>query len=159
MLEIQLFILIGVANGTPIIARIIAGPRLKFPVDCNKAFVDKRPLFGTSKTILGLTSSLLVTTLCAYGFGFSLLFGALIACCAMIGDLLSSFIKRRLNFPPSTSIPGLDQIPEALLPMLLAKQTLELNWISIFIVITAFMVFNLIISHFIYKKKTPNSPH
>ena len=32
---------------------------------------------------------------------------------AMVGDLLSSFVKRRLKFQPSSRATGLDQIPES----------------------------------------------
>ena len=35
----------------------------------------------------------------------------------MAGDLLSSFVKRRMGVAPSGKATGLDQIPEALLPL------------------------------------------
>ena len=37
----------------------------------------------------------------------------------MLGDLFSSFLKRRLSFTSGDAVPGLDQIPEGLLPFLL----------------------------------------
>jgi len=37
---------------------------------------------------------------------------------ALAGDAASSLIKRRLRLEPGAEFPGLDQIPEALLPLL-----------------------------------------
>lgn len=41
-----------------------------------------------------------------------------VAADAILGNALSSFVKRRLRIPSSGSAPGLDQIPEVLLPVL-----------------------------------------
>jgi CDP-diglyceride synthetase len=54
--------------------------------------------------------------------------GALIGVGAMAGDALASFTKRRLGTPPSGRATGLDQIPEALLPLLLVREALGLPW-------------------------------
>ena len=44
--------------------------------------------------------------------------GLVVAVWAMVGDCLSSFVKRRLKMPSSSMALGLDQIPESLLPLL-----------------------------------------
>ena len=45
----------------------------------------------------------------------------------MAGDLLSSFLKRRLGLAPSSRATGLDQIPESLFPLLACEQLLSLT--------------------------------
>ena len=42
--------------------------------------------------------------------------GALVAAMAMLGDLFSSFLKRRMGLAPSRQAIGLDQIPESCFP-------------------------------------------
>src|SRR5262245_45390103 len=37
---------------------------------------------------------------------------------AMTGDLISSFVKRRMGLAPSDRVTGVDQIPESVLPLL-----------------------------------------
>ena len=48
---------------------------------------------------------------------------------AMAGDLVSSFMKRRLRLKSEAQAVGLDQIPEVLLPLLLRKSRLGLSGI------------------------------
>jgi hypothetical protein len=112
------------ANGTPIVAKKIFGPRFSFPLDAGTIFFDGRPLFGPSKTIRGILISLLLTTASAPLTGLDLTIGAIVAGAAMAGDLFSSFVKRRLNFPPSSQALCLDQVPESLFPMLACRDAL-----------------------------------
>jgi hypothetical protein len=44
--------------------------------------------------------------------GFEWASGVWIASVAMAGDLFSSFLKRRLNLPPSSRATSVDQIPD-----------------------------------------------
>jgi hypothetical protein len=118
---LKLLVLLTLANGTPIVAKKILGPRFSFPVDAGINFRDRRPLFGPSKTIRGIVVSILVTTAAAPLLGLDFGVGATVAVAAMAGDLISSFVKRRLNFPSSSQALGLDQIPESLLPMLACR--------------------------------------
>ena len=111
---LQLLVLMTLANGTPIVAKKIFGPRFSFPLDAGTIFFDGRPLFGPSKTIRGILISVLITTASAPLIGLDLTIGAIVAGAAMAGDLFSSFVKRRLNFPPSSQALGLDQVPESL---------------------------------------------
>ncbi len=103
MLEVKMMLLIGVANGIPVIVKKLFGHLWAFPLDANRLFYDQRPLFGPSKTVRGVVFSLLVTAVCAPPLGVSWTHGMIIAAAAMFGDLLSSFTKRRAGMPSSSS--------------------------------------------------------
>jgi CDP-2,3-bis-(O-geranylgeranyl)-sn-glycerol synthase len=62
---------------------------------------------------------------------------------AMLGDALSSFIKRRMGTAPSTRATGLDQIPEALVPLLFLQETLGLAWTQIAAITTVFFLLEI----------------
>src|ERR1700674_4731655 len=94
---LQLLLLMTLANGTPIVAKKIFGPRFSFPLDAGTIFFDGRPLFGHSKTIRGTVVSILVTTASAPLIGLDLTLGAMVAGAAMAGHLFSSFGKARQN--------------------------------------------------------------
>jgi len=80
---------------------------------------------GRSKTIRGILLSALVTTASAPLIGLDLSVGAIAAAAAMLGDLCSSFVKRRSKFPPSSQTLGLDQLPESLFPLLACRAALS----------------------------------
>jgi CDP-2,3-bis-(O-geranylgeranyl)-sn-glycerol synthase len=46
--------------------------------------------------------------------------GALVGS-TVLGDLFSGFSKSRLDMPASSKAPGLDQIPEALFPLIACR--------------------------------------
>jgi CDP-2,3-bis-(O-geranylgeranyl)-sn-glycerol synthase len=117
LLILQLLLLLAVANGTPILAKRLLGDTLDRPLDGGAIFTDGRPWFGPAKTIRGIVLSLLATPLAAALIGLPWRLGAVVAAAAMAGDLLSSFVKRRMGVAPSGKATGLDQIPEALLPL------------------------------------------
>jgi CDP-2,3-bis-(O-geranylgeranyl)-sn-glycerol synthase len=98
----QLLVLLALANGSPVVAKRIFGNYCSWPLDGNIKFVDGRPLFGAAKTVRGILVSIFITSACAPLLGLELKIGLLVAATAMAGDLLSSFIKRRLGLPPSS---------------------------------------------------------
>ena len=130
LLILQLLLLLAVANGTPILAKRLLGDTLDRPLDGGATFTDGRPWFGPAKTIRGIVLSLLATSLAAALIGLPWRLGAVVAGAAMAGDLLSSFVKR--SVAPSGKATGLDQIPEALLPLvasrLVVAVTLPTSW-------------------------------
>lgn len=138
-----LLLLLLVANGTPVLIKIILQDRLNYPLDGGLLFIDKRPFFGHTKTIRGILSSLAATTLAALFIGIPAFIGATFALCAMFGDLSSSFIKRRLGIPSSKMTLGLDQIPESILPLLAVKSHLGLGWNDVFVIMAAFGIIEL----------------
>ncbi len=101
----QLVLLLVITNGTPVILRLLLGGRWDWPLDRHYRLPDQRPLLGETKTVRGLVGAVLVTGLIAPLFNLTLLEGAQFALLAMLGDLCSSFIKRRLGFVSSRSIP------------------------------------------------------
>jgi hypothetical protein len=105
--------LLMLANGTPVIAKKLFGDHYSYPLDGDLIFPDGRPVLGRSKTIRGIVLAVLVTTAAAPLIGLGWRIGFLVGGFAMIGDLLSSFCKRRLGLPSSSRARGLDQIPEA----------------------------------------------
>lgn len=116
-LVVRLVLLLAIANGAPLIARLLMGQRFNQPLDRNMKFVDGLPLLGPAKTLRGVVSALLASMLTAPLFDLSPGQGALFAAMAMAGDLASSFTKRRLGIASSRSAPLLDQLPESLLPL------------------------------------------
>jgi hypothetical protein len=136
----KLLLLLALANGTPIAAKKIFGSRFSFPLDAGAKFPDGRPLLGPSKTIRGILASITVTTASAPLLGLDPAVGATAAVAAMAGDLVSSFLKRRLNFPPSSQALVLDQLPESLFPMLACRNALSLTAADIVFGVVIFFI-------------------
>src|SRR6202171_2346585 len=97
---LQLLVLMTLANGTPIVAKKIFGPRFSFPLDAGTIFFDGRPLFGPSKTIRGIFISVLITTASAPLIGLDLTIGAIVAGAAMAGWFVFPFLERPAKIPP-----------------------------------------------------------
>ncbi|HET7680194.1 MAG TPA: CDP-archaeol synthase [Xanthobacteraceae bacterium] len=155
----QLLILLSFANGSPVIATRVFGKTFATPIDGNTQFLDGRPLFGPSKTIRGILVSLLATTLAAPLLGLGFAVGLLVAATAMAGDLLSSFLKRRLGLPSSSRAIGLDQIPESLFPMLAWRSTFSLTAVDILVGCTIFLVGELLLSRLLFRLHLRDRPY
>jgi CDP-2,3-bis-(O-geranylgeranyl)-sn-glycerol synthase len=156
---LQLLVLMTLANGIPIVAKKIFGTRFSFPLDAGTIFFDGRPLFGASKTIRGILISVLITTASAPLIGLDLTIGAIVAGAAMAGDLFSSFVKRRLNSPPSSQALGLDQVPESLFPMLACRDALSLTIADIALGVGIFFIGALILSRFLFRAHLRDEPY
>jgi hypothetical protein len=156
---LQLLVLLTLANGAPIVAKKIFGPRFARPLDAGFNFFDGRPLFGPSKTIRGILISVLLTTVSAPLIGLDLTIGAIVASAAMAGDLFSSFVKRRLNFPASSQALCLDQVPESLFPMLACRDALSLTIADIALGVVIFFIGELILSRLLYQVHLRDEPY
>jgi len=147
----KLFVLLSIANGTPVLMKRAFRDRLSQPVDGGVRFIDGRRVFGPSKTIRGASASILFTTIAAPFLGLEPIIGALTGGLAVIGDLLSSFLKRRLDFAPSSQAIGLDQIPEALCPMLVCALVLPLSAVDVILLVAAFSVGVIVFSPVLHR--------
>ena len=85
---LQSLVFLTFANGTPVIAKRLFGSYLAFPLDAGVHFVDGRPLLGPSKTVRGVVLSVAITAAAAPVLGVSVATGALLACLAMLGDMI-----------------------------------------------------------------------
>jgi hypothetical protein len=156
---VRVLLLLGIANGTPIFAKKLFGKHFETPLDGGLKFVDGRPLLGSSKTLRGLLLSLACTTLAAPVLGFDWIIGAGLAGASMLGDLLSSFIKRRLALATHSHAPALDQIPESLLPLLLLRQQLGLNGGEITAIMLLFIVLEVVLSRLLFRLRIRDRPY
>jgi CDP-2,3-bis-(O-geranylgeranyl)-sn-glycerol synthase len=107
------------ANAAPV---IFGGGQ---PMDFGKRLFDGKPFLGSHKTFRGFLAGIVVGTLVGllqtilfeqflvqYGtqFQYTASLGFMLSLGALTGDLVESFIKRRLNHPPGKSLPIADQI-------------------------------------------------
>ena len=155
----QLLTLISLANGSPVIAKRIFGENYAVPLDGNARFVDGRPRLGPSKTLRGVAVSLLVTALGATLLGLQFWLGLLVASTAMAGDLLSSFLKRRLALAPSSKATGLDQIPESLFPLLACRSILSLTELDIAVGCAIFFAGEVLLSRLFFWLRLRDRPY
>ena len=101
---------------------ILGGGR---PLDFSKVFWDGKPILGSHKTLRGFFSGLVVGTLVGLlqtllfqqvlhrydpQFQYTVSLGLMLSLGALVGDLVESFIKRRLNVSPGSSLPIADQL-------------------------------------------------
>jgi CDP-2,3-bis-(O-geranylgeranyl)-sn-glycerol synthase len=156
---LQLLVLLLLANGTPLIAKKILGDRYSYPLDGNLRFADGQPLFGRSKTLRGVALAILVTTAGAPVIGLGWQAGLLVGTFAMVGDLASSFSKRRLKLPPSARASGLDQVPESLFPLLACRNLLSLAAADIAICVAMFFVGEVLLSRLLYAWRLRDRPY
>lgn len=155
----QLLILLTLANGAPVVAKKVLGEYFSWPLDGNIRFVDGRPLFGTSKTVRGILVSILVTSACAPLLGLTWKLGLMVAATAMAGDLLSSFLKRRLGLKPSSKAVGLDQIPESLFPLLACRSALSLATLDIAVGTIIFFIGEAVLSRVLFRLHVRDRPY
>ena len=159
MLELQLLVLLLIANGTPILARLMCGHRLAYPLDGDRMLSDGRPIFGRSKTIRGILASIVVTTLFSLLILSSWQVGLVVALFSMLGDLFSSFTKRRRGLPSSSRALGLDQIPESLVPLLACQQMLALAWVDLVLLVILFFLLELLLSRLLFHLRIRRRPY
>lgn len=112
-----------VANAAPV---IFGGG---YPLDAGKLLWDGKPIFGSNKTVRGFFAGLLVGTFAGFVlsslyqldgfpqnflFQYDILLGLMLSLGALAGDMLHSFIKRRLDISPGSPLPVADQLDFAL---------------------------------------------
>jgi CDP-2,3-bis-(O-geranylgeranyl)-sn-glycerol synthase len=156
---VQLLFLLMLANGTPLLANKILGDRFSRPLDSGARCPDGQPVFGASKTIRGILLSVLMTAIAGRLVGLGCKIGALVGAASMSGDLLSSFIKRRMRLPASCRAVGLDQVPESLFPLLVCRSALSLTASDIAACVLAFFFCEALISRLLYKFRMRDHPY
>jgi len=152
-------VLLALANGAPVFAKKLFGRRFAWALDGGLRFLDGRPLIGASKTLRGVVVALLAASAGAPLIGLSPGLGAAVAAGAMGGDLLSSFVKRRLGRAPSSRALGLDQLPESLLPLWLCRDALSLTLADILLASAIFFAGEIVLSRLLYRVHLRDEPY
>lgn len=155
----QALILLLIANGAPVLLNNFLGRRYAWPVDGGGNCADGRPCLGNSKTWRGLLAAVIAAgaagAMVDVGLGLGLTFGAL----AMLGDLLASFIKRRIGYAVSGRARGLDTLPETLLPIWLLRQSLDLGYADMALTALLFFLAEEWLSPLLYKWHLRKRPY
>ena len=158
-LTLKVLLLLTLANGTPVIAKDILGNQFAIPIDGGAKFADGRPLLGSSKTVRGIFLSILVTSAFAPILGMNWKIGTLVAGAAMVGDLFSSFLKRRFHLHAGDKATGLDQIPESLFPLLACRGVLSFTSVDIVAGVVFFFFGELLLSRLFYHFRLRDRPY
>ena len=120
----QLLILLTLANGSPVVAKLVLRDRFSLPLDGNRKFIDGRPLLGRAKTIRGILVAIMVTTASAPLIGLDLGIGSLVGATAMAGDLLVELSQAPPGSCPQQPSDRSRSDPESLFPLLACRQAL-----------------------------------
>ena len=142
--ELQALALLIAANAVPVIVAKLARDRGAFPLDFGYVMRDGERLFGSHKTWRGLLSGTVACAVLAAWFGLPLWLGAAFGLLSLLADAWSSFAKRRLRLKPGTDVLGLDQLGEALVPLLVFAQPLGLGTWEIVAITAAFVLLDTV---------------
>lgn len=134
------------SNAAPVLARLAFGKHLAWPIDGGCRLADGRPLLGAAKTYRGVAAALLLTAPAAEMLGLGWRLGLIIALAAMAGDLLSSFVKRRLGKRVHARSAWLDGTPEVLLPVVAVAAPLALSWLEGLVVVLGFVTLHALLA-------------
>ena len=156
---IYLLGLIAAANTAPLLATRLLGDKLAYPVDANRTFCDGAPVLGRAKTVRGVLVGVAAPALLALLVGHALWQGAAIGAAAMVGDVSSSFVKRRLALAPSSRAIGLDHVPESLLPAWLARGWFGLGAAEVAVLVVVFVAGALLLSKLFYRLGLRERPY
>ena len=102
-----------IANSTPVV--LGGGP----PMDGGKLWSDGKPILGANKTIRGAITGVLAGTIIGLLQG-NLIGGVAQSAGAILGDLISSFYKRRRDYAPGSSMPIIDQLDFIIMAVMLS---------------------------------------
>ncbi len=157
--DVQLLFLLAVANSSPILATRLLGGRWSVPLDGGVRFFDGRPLLGPSKTVRGAVVAIAATALASALLGIRPGLGARIGAACMLGDALSSFVKRRLGLPASARATGLDQIPEAVLGLLAVQGEFQLTVLQVVVVTALFFALEIPFARLFFRLGIRDRPY
>ncbi len=149
ILKLTLYLLL--INGIPVVASRLLGKRFSMALDLGLSLPDGRRLLGESKTWRGLILATLAAALVAPAVGLSLMQGAAFGLASLLGDAMTSFLKRRLAMPPHAHAPVLDQTLEVILPLWWLHEPLGIGLHDGLAVWALFLGCHIILSPLLYR--------
>jgi len=155
------------ANMAPVIVKKI--DFLKIPIDFNKT-MNNKPIFGKKKTFRGLVFGVLFAIVIAYlqfllykknifvgisivDYSNWLLIGFLMGFGAIFGDLIESFVKRRLEYEPGKPFVPFDQTDFVIGALIFVYPIANLGLNKILIILLLSFVLHIAVNHFAFYTK------
>ena len=149
------------ANMAPVIVKKIN--LFNFPIDFDKK-INNKPILGKNKTFRGLIFGVLFGVITAFiqhsfyennifsGFSFIdysnwLLIGFLLGFGAIFGDLVKSFVKRRLNYDPGKPFIPFDQTDFVVGAIIFIYPLVSLSINKIIIIFLLSFILHIIVNH------------
>jgi CDP-2,3-bis-(O-geranylgeranyl)-sn-glycerol synthase len=157
--DILILILLGWSNFLPIVGRIIFQKRLSTPLDLGYRWLDNRYIFGPHKTWRGIIISVLGTGLVSHFTPLGMMLGFNLAIFSMVGDAVSSFVKRRLSLKSGNKVLLLDQGLESFLPLWILKDSFFIGWTDIILIVSCFTILEIALSPLLYILRIRRNPY
>ena len=148
---IILFLPSYVANSTPVV--LGGGP----PVDGGASWTDGKPILGTNKTIRGTITGVLAGTIIGLMQG-NLLGGFAQSAGALLGDLISSFYKRRRDYAPGSSMPIIDQLDFISLAVILSYPFQQTDLLSVAVIMVVTVPIHYAVNYIAWLMKMKKNP-
>ena len=149
------------ANMAPIIVKN-AFNNLKIPIDFNKK-INNKPIFGKNKTFRGLIFGIIFAVITAFiqfllyrnnifanisiDYSNWMLIGFLMGFGAIFGDLIESFVKRRINYKPGKSFVPFDQLDFVVGALIFIYPIIMLSLNKIIIILLLSFVLHITVNH------------
>jgi uncharacterized protein len=128
MFALKILAMLIVTNAAPLVATGFFSKGSCRPLDNGRRLADGHPVLGRNKTLCGLLSGIGAAGALSLPIGLPLAMGLSIAGASLSGDLLTSFIKRRLGLAEGETVYLLDHLLEGALPLLLCKDLYSISW-------------------------------
>ena len=157
--DIIIICLLGLANFLPILGRLVLKDRFSWPVDLGLRWTDRRPVLGPHKTWRGILLSVAGTGAAGCFLPVGCRLACLVALFSMTGDLVSSFVKRRMGLESGSRAVGLDQVVESGLPLVFFRAELGITWPEIMGLVAVFSILNIGLSPILFRFRIRRRPH
>jgi CDP-2,3-bis-(O-geranylgeranyl)-sn-glycerol synthase len=148
---VYLYLPAYLANAAPV---IFGGGK---PIDGGRLWIDDRPLLGDHKTIrgaiAGLAAGLLIGTLQMRPVA-----GGLMSIGTIGGDILTSFVKRRIDLRPGASFPVADQIGFIVFSVALVSLVEPTPWDRVIAIIVMTLPIHFLTNVFAWLFKLKSDP-
>ena len=148
---IILFLPSYVANSSPVV--LGGGP----PVDGGALWTDGKPILGANKTIRGTITGILAGTIIGLIQG-NFIGGFAQSAGALLGDLLSSFYKRRRDYAPGSSMPIIDQLDFISLAVVLSYPFQQTDLLSVAVIMVVTVPIHYAVNYIAWLVKLKKNP-
>ena len=136
-------LLLIVANAAPVVAAMLLRGRFAAPLDFGATLHDGTRVLGDHKTWRGVVVGVAACAIAAHLLGLTFTVGFEFGALSLLADTAASFVKRRLRLAAGTEVPGLDQIPEALLPLWVLSTPLGIGLTDCLLITAVFLVLDI----------------